>query len=216
MNVLIFGSTGATGQHLVRIALARGHGVTAFVRDPSRLQVDHPALRHVVGDVMDAASVRSALPGHEAVLCALGTLPEGAADKSRRQPGVPVCSVGTRNILAAMVSSGCARIVLESSASAGESYGAGRWGGGLVVRGLLKDVMADKELQEAAVRNSPLDWTIVRPCRLTNGPARGQLQAGETLRWSLWSRAPRADVASYMVAALTDARTSRKAITLKA
>ena len=93
MRLLVFGASGATGRHLVRLALSQGHGVTAFVRDPARLPAMDERLDRVVGDVMQPASVEAAFDHHDAVLCALGTMPEAGADRSRRQPAVPVCSV---------------------------------------------------------------------------------------------------------------------------
>lgn len=215
MRLLIFGATGATGQHLVRLALSAEHRVTAFVRDPARLTVQNPLLSYVAGDVMEWSSIDTALPGHDAILCALGTMPEARADRPRRQPSVPVCSVGTRNILASMTRHQCRRIVVESSTSVGESRYTGRFGAGAFVRAVLHGIMQDKELQEAAVRASDLDWTIVRPVRLTNGPAQGRVQAGEALPWNVLSTISRADTAAFMLAAVNDPATSRKALTIR-
>lgn len=196
-------------------ALQRGHAVTAFVRDPARLRTAHPLLGHVVGDAMNAASVDAAVPGHDAVLCALGTMPEGKADLPRRQRGVPVCSVGTGHIVAAMARSDTRRLVVESSTGVGESRAAGRLGSSFILHLVLGDVMQDKELQESLVRGSSLDWTIVRPARLNDKPPSGRLRSGDDLRWSLASRASRADVAAFMLAALDDATTLRRAITVR-
>lgn len=215
MNIIVFGASGATGRLLVEAAIAAGHCVTAFVRDPARLSQSHSRLRLFKGDAMDSSSVASALPGHEAVICALGTMPESNEDRHRRQPGVPVCSVGTRNILNAMGSSGCRRLVVQSSASVGDSYAAGILGAGFIVRMALKQVMADKELQEAATMASACDWTILRPVKMTNAPAKGCLKSGVSLRWTIASTATRADVANYLVDILSDKTTYRKAITLK-
>lgn len=215
MKLIVFGATGATGRLFIESALAAEHSVTAFVRDSKRLPMNHSSLRIVEGDAMDRASVASALPGQEAVICALGTMPEGKSDLARRQPGVPVCSVGTKNILAAMDSYGCRRLLVESSASVGDSFSAGFLGAGFIVRLALRQVMADKELQEAATMASVCDWTILRPVKLTNAPAKGNLRAGIALRWNIASRATRADVANYMVNILADRSTYRKAITLK-
>ncbi|WP_271411504.1 NAD(P)-dependent oxidoreductase [Pseudomonas sp. Q1-7] len=214
MNVVVFGATGSTGRLVVESALSAGHLVTAFVRDPKRINLTHPNLRIVEGDAMDPASVASAVRGSDAVICTLGVIPQAKEDLGRRQIGVPVCSVGTRNILAAM-SQGTGRIIVESSVSVGESYRTGSFGAGFIVKLALKEVMADKEKQEAAVRESDCDWTIVRPAALTNKPARGNLQSGTDLRWNITSTATRADVAEYMVRILDDATTYRKAITLR-
>ncbi|MGB5354037.1 MAG: SDR family oxidoreductase [Woeseia sp.] len=216
MNLIIFGATGATGQNLVQMALAQGHRVTAFVREPGRLLQTASQLNCVVGDVMHAATIEPALAGQDAVLCALGTMPETPADKVRRQPDVPVCSVGTINILAAMSQHKVRRIVVESSISVGESRQTGRFGAATFVRTVLKRVMEDKEKQEAALRESAADWTIVRPARLTNGPATGRVQAGEKLRWGMLSSISRADTAEFMLSAIGDPGTVGKALTIRA
>ena len=62
---------------------------------------------------------------------------------------------------------------------------------------------------------SDCNWTIVRPVKLTDAPAKGTLRAGVDLRWSIASSTTRADVASYMLKILDDSRTYRKAITVK-
>ena len=216
MNVVVFGPTGSTGRLVVESALSAGHVVTAFVRDPKRLPLTHPNLRIVKGDAMDPASVASAVQGADAdaVICTLGVKPQAKEDLGRRQPSVPVCSVGTKNILAAM-RPGRGRLIVESSVSVGESYHTGSFGAGFIVKLALKEVMADKEEQEAAVRESDCDWTIVRPATLTFKRARGNLKAGTDLRWNITSTATRADVAEYLVKILDDPATYKKAITVR-
>lgn len=73
LRILIIGATGGTGQHLVRQALEQGHQVTALVRKPKKLKVEHPTLRVVNGNVLDYASVESAMDRQNAIVCALGT-----------------------------------------------------------------------------------------------------------------------------------------------
>ncbi len=89
---------------------------------------------------MQASSVDAAMGKHDAVLCALGTMPVGKAELPRRQRGTPVCSVGTKHILKAMANSGCRRIVVASSVAVGDSKHTGAFGAGSVVRALLRDV----------------------------------------------------------------------------
>lgn len=214
MNVVVFGATGSTGRLVVEAALSAGHLVTAFVRDRKRMPLTHPHLRVVKGDVMDPTSVAPVVQGADAIICALGAIPQAKGDRGRRQIGVPVCSVGTRNILAAMPQ-GRGRLIVLSSVSVGESYATGSLGAGFLVKLALKEVMADKEEQEAAVRASDCDWTIVRPATLTFKPPRGNLRAGIDLRWHITSTATRADVADYMVKILDDPATFKKAITLR-
>lgn len=213
MRILVIGASGGTGRLLVGQALAAGHQVTAFVRDPARLPLTHASLRLVVGDAMRPGSIDPAVAGHDAVLCTLGAKPEGV-DRQRGQPGVPVCSVGTRHLIEAMQSAGVRRLVVESSAPCGESAATGRWPAPWVVRTVLREVMADKEVQEAAVRASGLDWTIVRPVKMHDGPRTDRVQVGAGVRWGLASTVSRADVAAVMLQTVTDAGTIGTALTV--
>ena len=213
MRLLVVGASGATGHQLVDQALQAGHAVTAFVRDPARLPRTHAALQVVAGDAMRRESLGPAVGGHDAVLCILGAKPEGA-DAPRGQPGVPVCSTGTKHLIEAMTAAGVRRLVVVSSASVGESRGTGRFPAPWVLRTLLREVMDDKEIQEAAVRGSGLDWTIVRPVKMTNGPRTGRTQIGPTLRWGLGSKVSRADVAAAMLETLSDANSIGAALTV--
>ena len=214
MRLIVFGATGATGRQLVTQALELSHEVTAFVRDASRLTARSGRLRAITGDVMDVASVESAVPGHDAVLVALGTMPEGREERGRRRPAEPVCSVGTRQIVASMVRHSVNRLIVETSLAVGSSREDSRFGAATFIRWILRDVMNDKERQEATVRDSGLDWTIIRPARLTNDRPAMQVRAGESLAWSLLSTVSRADVAAYMLRALRDTSTYRKSISL--
>ena len=72
MKVLVFGASGATGYHVVSQGLANGHGITAFVRNPSKLKIAHERLRVWQGDVADAKHVEDAVQGQDAVISALG------------------------------------------------------------------------------------------------------------------------------------------------
>jgi uncharacterized protein YbjT (DUF2867 family) len=212
-RVAIFGASGASGSFAVRHALGAGFHVTAFVREPQRVPFQHPALRVIRGDVMQPASLIGVLDGHEAVLCLLGTMPEGHDARTRRQPGVPVCSQGTANILAAMKAAEVARIVVLSSASVGESRRTGRLGMGWIVRMLLRDVMDDKERQEMLVRASDTRWTIVRPVRFNRHAANGRYEFGEDLRWGLRT-VSRDDVAELMVRLLGERSSIGQALTV--
>jgi putative NADH-flavin reductase len=194
MKVVIFGATGRTGHHLVDQALELGHQVRAFVRDPSRIPTRHERLEVMSGDVLDPAAVASAVAGQDAVICAIGP--------SSLKP-TTLTSEGTNNIVRAMETHNVRRFICLTAVGIGDSHGQGGFVlSRIVVPLLLKNVYADKERQEAAVRASTLDWVIVRPTRLLKGPVRG------TCRTSLngtpvGSAIAFADVASFMLAQLT-------------
>ncbi len=202
MRVVIFGATGGTGRHLVEQALARGHQVTAFTRDPAALGVAHERLSVAAGDVQDPDAVARAVAGQDAVLCALG-VPAGA-----RGP-VTLCGDGTERILAAMALHGVRRIVCQTAFSAGESrsWGLSAW----MTRRVIGPIMADKDRQEQLLRDSGLAFVIVRPPTLTQGPQRGTCRVQEEARLWPWDHVSRADVADFMLAQLDSDRYVGKA-----
>ncbi|HEY5719186.1 MAG TPA: SDR family oxidoreductase [Gammaproteobacteria bacterium] len=200
MRVLIIGATGGTGMQLVRQAVARGHEVTAFVRKPSRFRLTDARLKVVQGDVMDAASVRQAMSGQEAVLCALG--------HKRWLYPTRILSQGTANILSSMRDSGVRRLVCETSLSVGDSRGRmGLYYTLFVIPFILPFYFWDKGRQEKIIRGSDVDWVIVRPGALNNGRARGRYRHGAGLGSFLWTvRISRADTAAFMLDQLTSGR----------
>jgi uncharacterized protein YbjT (DUF2867 family) len=191
MKIIVFGATGATGKHIVEQALAADHEVTAFARTPSKMQVTNPRLRVVQGDVLDAASLDRAVPGHDAVVIALGTQLD-EKDKT--------ISTGTDNILAAMKRHGIDRVIAESAWGTGDSRPYGGFFLNHILRPfILKHPFAEHELQEQSLAASNLAWTSVRPGRLTNGPKRRTLRAGRTPD-GLSQSVARAEVAAFMLA----------------
>lgn len=112
-RVLIIGATGGTGRCLVTEALDRGYEVTALVRNPAKLAMEHPRLRVLKGDVLDYASVEQSVQGQDAVISALG-------HKQFFGPS-SILSNGTRNLIRAMEAHGVGRLVCETSLGIGSS-----------------------------------------------------------------------------------------------
>lgn len=195
MRVLVFGATGSVGRHVVEQGLGRGHEVAAFVRDPSGLDVAHERLTVFRGDVLDGGSVERAVRGQEAVLCSIG-----AGRKGR------VRSEGTRNIVRAMEGAGVRRLVCQTTLGVGESSGNLDFFWKYVMFGfLLREAFADHEQQEAYVRRSALDWTIVRPAAFTDGGRAGEYRHGfPPVKKGLKLKISRADVAGFMLDQLAD------------
>jgi putative NADH-flavin reductase len=195
---LIVGATGGTGRQLVAQALERGHEVTALVRNPSALDVEHPRLRVMRGDVLDYASVEAAMRGQEAVISALG-------HKRFFQP-TRILSEGTRNLLRAMETEGVRRFVCETALGIGDS--AGRMGiyyTFFVIPFILPFYFWDKTRQERLIAQSTVSWVIVRPGALTNGVKRGSYRHGRHVGSFVRTvRISRADVADFMLNQLTD------------
>lgn len=195
-RVLIVGATGGTGRQLVAQALERGYAVTAFVRDASRLAIDHPQLTVRQGDVLDAASVEAAMRGQEAVLCALG--------HKRFFYPTRILSEGTRNILRAMEKHCVRRLVCETSLGIGDSAGRmGLYYTLFVIPLILPFYFWDKTRQERMVAESEAEWVIVRPGVLTNGEKRGCARRGNRVgSFFRTVRISRADVADFMLSQL--------------
>lgn len=205
MKLAIFGATGASGQCLVEQALDQGYDVTAFARNPLALTTRHAHLSIVTGDVFQKAPVEEAVANQDAVLCAIGGHDRLRVALSRhpRQPGL--CTVGTRNILDAMKKYDVSRFICLSAWGVGESKDRLPFVFKHIILPLLmKEEYEDKEAQEQLIQQSTLDWTIVRPSRLTNGPRTGRYRMQSSLEFSRQSSISRADVADSMLGQLTD------------
>ncbi len=193
MRIFVIGATGGTGRELVRQALKRGHPVTALVRNPARMRESHANLTVSKGNVMDPASLAPAMQGQDAVVCALG---------HKRWLGPSnILSQGTRNIVDAMKAAGVRRLVVETALGVGDSTGRlGLYYTLFVIPFILPFYWYDKGRQERVVRESGLDWIIVRPGQLTNGRKRGTYKHGPRVGNYLWSVSiSRADTADFML-----------------
>jgi putative NADH-flavin reductase len=199
MKIIVFGATGKTGRQVVQQALAAGHDVTAFVRDPARLQLDDPRLRVAAGQVtVGQAAVTAAVDGHDAVISALGS---SQTLRGMRSP--MIMSQATPVIIQAMTETGVDRLVFLSSLGVGDSYAQAPPVLKLIYKLFLGPVYADKAAGERLLRDSSLNWTLVYPVLLTNGPHTGSYRSGESLELTGMPRISRADVADFMVSQLS-------------
>jgi putative NADH-flavin reductase len=192
MRLLILGATGGTGRALIPQALERGHAITAFIRSPEKLGPLADRVSVKQGDPRRAAELEAVLPGHDAVLSALG--PPG--------PGpTTILRDGARSTIEAMRAAGPRRLIVVSAAVLFEDLGLL---GTLLRRTLLKNVAADSAEMERVVMGSGLDWTIARPPRLTNGALTGQYRVeNEHLpERSALASISRADVAHFLLTEL--------------
>jgi len=191
--------------------LARGYGVTAFVRDIPHAQHLFNGLctdlSFYEGDALNAEDVNRAIaPGLDAVVSALGIY--------QRTPGHNTLTQATNNILTAMKTSGPHRLICISSLGVGDSRGQGDLPTRIIQKTALRFTLSDKETQEAGIRNSNLDWTVIRPSRLLDegGPVYYLTWTGEQpdkkLVWSI----NRAQVASLSLDSLEDESSIHKAL----
>ena len=197
MKVIVFGSTGTIGQHVIKQAVDEGHQVTAFARDTSKIQLNHPRLLKVSGDVMDPESISASIPDHDVVLVVLGAGRKGG-----------VRSIGTRNIINAMKVHDMKRLICQSSLGVGDSRINLNFFWKYIMFGLLlRPAYADHELQEYYVRSSELDWTIVRPAAFTDGNRTGEYHHGIlSIDESPLLEISRADVADFLLKQVSDLR----------
>jgi uncharacterized protein YbjT (DUF2867 family) len=219
VKLTIFAATGGIGRQLLEQAVAAGHDVTAVVRNPQSLP-STPACVVVIADLAAAApgALQSAVSGAEAVLSALG---------ARTKADAGVAWKGTQAITAAMQASGVRRIVVVSAAPIGTVPSPSRPhppkrdpGDGFflrhlanpVVKAALREHYADLARMEEVLRDSDLDWTVVRPPRLTDKPVTGTYRTayGQNVRRGIF--VSRADVAHYMLRALDQPETFQRTV----
>jgi putative NADH-flavin reductase len=204
VRLLVLGATGGTGREVVTQALEQGHDVTAFVRDPGKMRVADRRLRVVVGSTTDdAGAVAEAVRGQDVVVSALG---RRASFRS-----LDLISRSLRVIVPAMEGHGVRRLIVVSAYGVGDSGREAPLLPRLMHRLLLGGIFADKKAGEDYLRRSDLDWTLVYPVALTNGPRTGRYRVGERLELhGILPRISRADVAGFILTQLVSAAYRRK------
>lgn len=207
MKLTVLGATGGVGRHLVAHALADGHRVTAVVRDPARLPVEHENLTVVRGNALEAASLKSAVEGADAVVSGIG-------QAGRRDPLRPA-STSARAVSEAMTATGVRRLVVVSAAPLNRS-GAGdsafvRRVASPLLWAVLGELYTDLELMERVLRYGGLEWTSIRPPKLTDRPGTGTYRKAVEASPGGTSIA-RADVARAMLDAVDDPETVGRAV----
>ena len=140
--------------------------------------------------------VEIAIAGKEAVLSALGV-------KIGSPPGT-IRSEGTKNIITAMTKFGVKRLICITSVGVGDSKPRSGFLGNVLLPLFFKERFADVEKQEQLIQQSKLDWTIIRPSRLTDGSKTGSYKSGLQLSVGFRSTISRADIAAFMLQQLTD------------
>ncbi|WP_035858707.1 NAD(P)-dependent oxidoreductase [Cryptosporangium arvum] len=171
MKITVLGATGGVGRQVVTQALADGDQVTAAVRDPSRLAA-HPQLDVVETDVLDPAALAPLLLGRDAVVSSLGH--RGGGPQT-------VLADGARSLVTAAAEAGVRRVLVVSASGAYTEKDddlVTRAVAKPLVRLFLRQNFVDTENMEQVIRTSGLDWTIVRPPRLTDKPHTGRYRTG--------------------------------------
>jgi putative NADH-flavin reductase len=207
VRLLVFGATGATGQQIVMQGLQQGHELTVFVRNPAKLTLRDDRLRVVVGSVPeDADAISAAVGGQDAVISALGV-------RNSLKSG-NLISHSMRTIVPAMERQMVRRLIFTSAFGVGDTRRDAPLLPRIMYRVLLTDIFADKADAEHYLRESSLDWTLVYPVLLTNGPRTGQYRVGERLSLRGLPMVSRADVADFILKQLQDPTYVRKGVAI--
>ena len=197
MKLFVLGATGPTGLQILKQALAQGHQVTAFVRDPAKLPFTDKNLKPVTGSLPgDAQALAEALRGHDAVISSLGLHNALRAHHFSEN--------NMRVLVPAMEKQGVRRLIIVSANGVGDTHKDSPLLPRIMYRLLLGDLFADKKAGEDIVRASSLDWTFAYPTALTYGPRTGNYRAGEKLALRGLPKISRADVADFVLRQLKD------------
>lgn len=204
MRITVFGATGSVGRLVVEQALAQGHEVTAFTRDAARVPDRSDRLRVVEGDVADPTACAEAVAGTNAVIVTLG---DGRTGRVREE--------GTRAVVAAMRQAGVRRLVCQTSLGVGASWSnLNPWWKYVMFGALLRRTYADHVRQEAVVRESDTDWTIVRPSAfVAERPGAVRIGFGGS-EPGLRLKIARADLAAFLLAQTSDRTCLRRAVAI--
>lgn len=203
--IAIFGISGRTGQALTSDGRARGWTVRGFGRISSVAPVGASVIS---GAFSETERLREVVRGADAVYCVFGP---------RTAHRDVFCATATRAVIDAMEAMACRRLLCLTGAMIGP----------LASRSLAMSWMAaaftrrhpalagDREDQEAAVMASGLEWTVVKPPRLTDGGPRGAVMAGPDVPVGLLSSISRADLARYLLDAATDPSVVHQRVVVK-
>ena len=205
MRLFVLGPTGGTGRQIVSQALDAGHEVTILTRDRSKVTTQHPRLRTVGGDTTaGGAAMTGAMRDHDAVISAIG---RGLNFQSEQliQRSVP-------GILGAMQATGVRRLVFTSALGVGDTFRDSPLLPKIFFRTLLRGIYADKLIGDDLIRHSGLDWTIVQPAQLNDGPLTRKYRSGEHLPMSGMPAISRADTAHFILDRINDQATFGKTL----
>lgn len=204
MRILVIGATGGTGREVVRQALDRGHQVNVLVRSAADAASLLPGADITEGDARDGEAVAKALTGCNGVISALGTKLSLLHEET-------LLSTATRVLIDAMQKQKIMHLVCITGIGAGDSHGHGGFLYDHIAQPLLlRSTYHDKNRQEDEIRESGLDWTIVRPTNLTDGPATGTIRSLTDLTDFHGGSIARADVAGFLITELEERRWAGK------
>ncbi len=200
MRVVVAGGHGQIGQRLLRMLAGGRHEAVGLVRNPDHV-ADLEALgaEGIVADLEGDADVAAAVEGADAVVFAAGAGPGSGAERKRTMD-----LGGALKLIDAAKAAGISRYLMVSAMGTGEPP----------AEGPMRPYLEAKADADAALRDSGLDWTIIKPGGLTNDPGTGRVALAERLGRS--GQVPRDDVAAVLAAALGEPATVGRELELLA
>ncbi len=208
LNLLVFGATRNTGYYFMQQALEAGHQVTAIIRNPDAFDYKHPNLKIVKGDALQLPTFASEVAGKDAIISSLGIL-----EKDAFKP-TSLCATAVKNMLEAMQQHGVKRIICVSASALDVNPEmslfirvASRF-----LQWLLKYSYGDLRLMEAELKNSAVNWSIIRPPRLKANPVTGKYRVSVGGHLKNGFSIGRPDVAHCMLQQINNAGSFQKTI----
>ena len=206
MKIFLLGATGPTGQQIVSLALQQGHEITAFVRNPSKLSQNDTRLRTVTGDIFDSEALSNTMKGYDLVISALGV------GKNLKPDGL--ITRATTALIPAMKKAGLQRVIFLSAFGVGDTIEQATLIFKIIFKTFLRSIYADKKVATEQLKGSGLQWTLISPVLLTDGPRTGGYRIGEKLELKGMAKISRADVAEFMLREANDNRWIQKEVIL--
>jgi len=192
MNVLIIGASRGVGFEVLKLALDYNHLVTALVRYPEKLSVEHDKLRLEKGDILDVGSISRVMKDQDVVCCTIGINPTFKE--------VTVFSEGIKNLIQEMKKASVKRLICATGIGAGDSKGHGGFLYDKFINPfILGRIYEDKDRQESIIKASDIEWIIVRPGFLTNGKLTKDYKVFIDLKRVTAGKISRKDVAHFII-----------------
>ncbi|MBY0599381.1 SDR family oxidoreductase [Bacillus bingmayongensis] len=200
-KIAIIGANGKAGKYLVNQALQEGYFVRILTRNPQKFKISHKHLEVVKGDARDISAIRQLLQACDAVINAVGQPKKESY----------IFSTVTNHILEVMVEYRIKRYVLISGGSMdvkGDAKSVLNKIGAMLFRLLLSDMMKDKYKELKLIRDSNVNWTIVRLPFVVDGEGTGKIK--ESLRDLPGIKIQNGDIAPFVIKQIHDEMYSKK------
>lgn len=199
--IAVFGASGNTGQAVIAAARTQGLRVRGLYRPGSEPHNAPDGLEVVTGDLTSAGDVQRALTRTDGAIVVFGPRLGGMFSKPPEAPQ-PFCAPATRIIVAQMRELGIRRLVCQTGAMAGNGVANWSWFVRRFVRRyrrIVPAIASDRDEQESVVQQSGLDWTVVRPFRISGGHGVGRVRVAPAIRINAFTSVPRDDLAQFLV-----------------